>query len=126
MQVLGQSSVTSRCSPQHCGQMRPCTAGQNRFSFRFSQIAQLTNRWLLKSLSHAKSIVWLGLTSIPKNGPKLLSRAVRQATTAKRGYLWAFEVPQMKKTAYNAAETLFFHRKHGITCSHRRKIQRST
>ena len=40
-QSLGQSSVTSRCSPQHCGQILPCTAGQNRFSLRSSQIAQL-------------------------------------------------------------------------------------
>jgi len=40
-QSLGQSSVTSRCSPQHCGQMRPWTAGQKRFSLRISQIAQL-------------------------------------------------------------------------------------
>src|ERR1700674_517871 len=29
----------------------------------------------------------------------------------------------MKKTAYNAAETLFFHRNHGIRCSYRRKIR---
>src|SRR5216683_1362618 len=41
MQSLGQSSVTSRCSPQHCGQMRPWTAGQKRFSLRMSQMAQL-------------------------------------------------------------------------------------
>src|SRR5437016_7780444 len=41
-QSLGQSSVTSRCSPQHCGQMRPCTAGQKRFSFRIPQMTQLT------------------------------------------------------------------------------------
>src|ERR1019366_10464552 len=34
------SSVTSRCSPQHCGQIFPCTAGQNRFSLRSLQIAQ--------------------------------------------------------------------------------------
>src|SRR6202051_4530087 len=45
-QSLGQSSVTSRCSPQHCGQIFPCTAGQNRFSFRSSQIAQLKVQFL--------------------------------------------------------------------------------
>ncbi|PYX59737.1 MAG: hypothetical protein DMG76_04990 [Acidobacteria bacterium] len=33
--------MTSRCSPQHCAQMRPCTAGQKRFSLRISQMAQL-------------------------------------------------------------------------------------
>src|ERR1700687_5338750 len=43
-QSLGQSKVTSRCSPQHCGQMRPWTAGQKRFSLRTSQIAQLNRR----------------------------------------------------------------------------------
>ena len=37
----GQSSVTSRCSPQHCAQMRPCTARQKRFSLRTLQMAQL-------------------------------------------------------------------------------------
>ena len=40
-QSEGQSSVTSRCSPQHCGQMRPCTARQKRFSLRTLQMEQL-------------------------------------------------------------------------------------
>jgi hypothetical protein len=33
--------VTSRCSPQHCGQIFPWTAGQNRFSFLSLQSAQV-------------------------------------------------------------------------------------
>jgi hypothetical protein len=39
--------------------MRPCTAGQKRFGFRFSQIAQLTDafswssRWLEAQISFA-------------------------------------------------------------------------
>src|SRR5262249_30014591 len=41
MHSLGQSSVTSRCSPQHCGQILLCSAKQKRFSLRFSQIVQL-------------------------------------------------------------------------------------
>jgi len=46
MQSLGQSSVTSRCSPQHCGQMREWTAGQKRFSFLVSQRLQGTIQFL--------------------------------------------------------------------------------
>jgi hypothetical protein len=46
--------VTSRCSPQHCGHIRPWTAGQKRFSLRISQIEQLNREFSDLSLSHAE------------------------------------------------------------------------
>src|SRR5467141_2627923 len=54
-QALGQSSVTSRCSPQLCAQMRPCTAGQKRFSLRISQMAQLKAQTPVTSLWHSEA-----------------------------------------------------------------------
>ena len=40
-QQFGKDPALDRAIAEHCGQMRPCTARQKRFSFRVSQMAQL-------------------------------------------------------------------------------------
>jgi hypothetical protein len=65
-------------------------------AFLFSFFAgRTTHEWaLLKSLSHAKSIVWLGPASWSKHGQSCSGGSSGNMNRGKTMFLWAFEVPK--------------------------------
>jgi hypothetical protein len=74
--------------------MRPCTARQKRFSFRFSQMAQLT-RSLLWQLSHAKSAPFLGY----ENAVITAKKAILECRGPKTGVFPVLLSYLLRKTA---------------------------
>jgi hypothetical protein len=74
--------------------MRPWTAGQKRFSFLFSQMAQLTNQ-APETLSHATGgMLWGGAEVFQLARCRPIKMIAKKSNRRKARYLWAFQVPK--------------------------------
>src|SRR5437868_2309409 len=90
MHSEGQSSVTSRSRPQHCGQILSWTAGQKRFSRRVWQMAQ--------------DIIFVA--SFPTAGETSLSGQFRGLETVRLGSLMGLAGRRFPRFAPNRRENL--------------------